>query len=85
MIFACNMSWKQENPLCIMFQRSAGFFYLVTVKLGILHPVFISVKAARDITNNRESAIFLLLRKGGPQSPLNEIRQKLRPQWQLDN
>ena len=36
MIFTCNISWKQENPLCIMFQRSAGFFYLATVKLRII-------------------------------------------------
>lgn len=29
-----NILGKMENPLCVTVQRSAGFFYLTTVKLG---------------------------------------------------
>ena len=34
MIFTCYISRKQESPICVMFQRSAGFFHLTAVKFG---------------------------------------------------
>jgi hypothetical protein len=37
MISTYNILGKMENPLCVTVQRSAGFFYFATVKLGILY------------------------------------------------
>jgi hypothetical protein len=34
MISTYNILGKMENPLCVTVQRSAGFFYFATVKLG---------------------------------------------------
>ena len=36
MTFTYNIFSKHENPLCVMAQRSAGFLYLTTVKVGII-------------------------------------------------
>ena len=35
MISTYNILGKMENPLCVTVQRSAGFFYFATVKLGV--------------------------------------------------
>ena len=34
-MFTYNIFLKRENPLCVMAQRSAGFLYLASVKVGI--------------------------------------------------
>jgi hypothetical protein len=36
MISTYNILGKMENPLCVTVQRSAGFFYFATVKLGVI-------------------------------------------------
>ena len=37
MISTCNIFSDEKNPLCVAAQRSAGFFYFATVKLGIIN------------------------------------------------
>lgn len=45
MISTYNIWGKMENPLCVTVQRSAGFFYFATVKLGDIAPLVKSVMA----------------------------------------
>lgn len=45
MISTYNIWGKMENPLCVTVQRSAGFFYFATVKLGII------LQLIRDFVN----------------------------------
>ena len=43
-MFTYNIFLKRENPLCVMAQRSAGFLYLASVKVGIISYLFPAVK-----------------------------------------
>ena len=45
MISTYNILGKMENPLCVTVQRSAGFFYFATVKLGNIQEKGLFVKA----------------------------------------
>ena len=48
MISTYNILGKMENPLCVTVQRSAGFFYFATVKLGIIDILLFSPRHVKN-------------------------------------
>ena len=52
-MFTYNIFLKRENPLCVMAQRSAGFLYLASVKVGVfpsIVPLFGQLSFANSLT-----------------------------------